>query len=240
MSSARALRTWSPLLGLLALTLIASPGCASEEQPGSVEPAAPGSMLTAQLGESRASMGTHAVRRTPPARHHRGPRRVDPRGSTDPAPAPAPASSQDPFADAFVAAHNAQRAAVSPAASPGLPPVRWSDELAAGAQAWAERCEFEHSRGPHGENLAARTNMAKPEDIVSSWGSEGRDFDYANNRCAAGEVCGHYTQIVWRDSTQIGCGVARCGAGGPFGGSEWFVWVCNYSPAGNWSGERPY
>ena len=45
-------------------------------------------------------------------------------------------------------------------------------------------------------------------------------------------MCGHYTQVVWRKSLRVGCGMATCGA------TE--VWVCNYDPAGNWDGERPY
>lgn len=129
---------------------------------------------------------------------------------------------------------------MSPAANPPLPSVRWSKQLAANAQAWADRCEFEHSQASLGENLGARSHMAGPEEIVASWVSEGDDFNYASNRCAAGQVCGHYTQVVWRDSTEIGCGVAQCSGNSPFGGGEWIMWVCNYSPAGNYMGERPY
>jgi pathogenesis-related protein 1 len=143
-------------------------------------------------------------------------------------------------ASAFVEAHDHHRAQVSPPASPTLPPVRWSEELAARAQAWADRCEFEHSQTDAGENLAARTQMITPEEIVAGWAAEGEHYDYARNRCAKGEVCGHYTQVVWRDSTQIGCGVAQCPSGGPFGEHEWVFWVCNYSPAGNWQGQKPY
>ncbi|PRQ00564.1 Cysteine-rich secretory protein family protein [Enhygromyxa salina] len=82
--------------------------------------------------------------------------------------------------------------------------------------------------------------MAQPEQIVASWAAESEHFNYASNRCAAGQVCGHYTQVVWRDSTEIGCAVARCSSNSPFGGGEWFMAVCNYSPAGNYTGERPY
>jgi len=45
-------------------------------------------------------------------------------------------------------------------------------------------------------------------------------------------VCGHYTQIVWRDTKQVGCGVAR--------DNRREIWVCNYDPPGNWVGHRPY
>lgn len=162
------------------------------------------------------------------------------RTSKDPAKPSKPSPSADPFATAFVDAHNRVRASVSPRADPALPPVRWSDELAATARAWARRCKFEHSNSDHGENLAARTNRADPAAVVASWADEAQHFDLRRNRCASGEVCGHYTQVVWRGSVTIGCAVERCSGGGPFGGGEWFMYVCNYSPPGNWVGERPY
>ncbi|HLT39261.1 MAG TPA: CAP domain-containing protein [Enhygromyxa sp.] len=151
-----------------------------------------------------------------------------------------PPTSRDPFADAFVDAHNRHRASVSPPADPPLPPVAWSDELAATAQAWARRCEFRHSQTDYGENLGARTDQADPAAMVAEWASEAAHYDHRRDRCASGQVCGHYTQMVWRDSTTIGCGVAQCSGGGPFGGGEWFLWVCNYAPPGNWKGQRPY
>jgi pathogenesis-related protein 1 len=210
----------------LTLTLALLGGCDRGRQPSPTapEPAQADSTSSEPDDDGRSSTGTQQDRRQPPAR------RADTK----------PAAATDPFADAFVAAHNQHRANVSPAASPALPPVTWSNELAAQARTWAERCEFNHSKTDLGENLSARTDMADPEAIVAAWAAEGEAFDYKRNRCASGEVCGHYTQVVWRDSTQIGCGMAKCGAGGPFGDTEWFMWVCNYSPAGNWSGQRPY
>lgn len=202
-------------------------GCNREHQPSPLAPEPAPSDSTSSVqddADGRSSTGTQQDRRRPPAR------RADPK----------PAASADPFADGFVAAHNLHRARVSPAAKPPLPSVTWSNELAAQARAWAERCQFDHSNTDLGENLSARTDSADPEVIVAAWAVEGDAFDYKRNRCASGEVCGHYTQVVWRDSTQIGCGMARCDAGGPFGDHEWFMWVCNYSPAGNWSGQRPY
>ncbi|MEM6522020.1 MAG: CAP domain-containing protein, partial [Cyanobacteria bacterium P01_C01_bin.70] len=45
--------------------------------------------------------------------------------------------------------------------------------------------------------------------VVAAWVAEKADYDYASNSCASGKVCGHYTQIVWRETTAVGCGVAR-------------------------------
>lgn len=199
------------MVAVLLTACAPSPSPGSSAQPGSQ----PGSQPSPQPGG-------------PPGRGSRG---------DDPAPDPAPS---DPVADAFVAAHNHFRANVSPAADPPLPPVAWSPELAAEAQAWADRCNFEHSETDHGENLSARTNATDPRETVEAWASEAEHFDHRKNRCASGAVCGHYTQLVWRASTKIGCGVARCSSNSPFGGGAWVLTVCNYDPAGNWRGEKPY
>ncbi len=75
----------------------------------------------------------------------------------------------------------------------------------------------------------------KAADAVDSWASEVPWYDYASNSCnaPAGKSCGHYTQVVWAKSTEVGCGVAICDDKGQ-------VWVCNYKPAGNYSGQKPY
>jgi len=154
--------------------------------------------------------------------------------------------SDSPFARQFVAAHDQVRASVEPAPQPALPPLQWNAEAARVAQAWADRCDYRHNpnNGQLGENLAA---AAPPSDeppswAVELWASEAADYDYATNSCAPNQVCGHYTQLVWRDTTSVGCATRICSTGSPFGGSfpTWQLWVCNYDPPGNWVGERPY
>ena len=78
---------------------------------------------------------------------------------------------------------------------------------------------------------------------MQAWASEAPDYDYASNTCNAppDRTCGHYTQIVWRSSTLVGCAYARCTQNSPFSGfPTWDFWVCDYSPPGNWVGQRPY
>ena len=129
----------------------------------------------------------------------------------------------------MVSAHNAVRAEVDVA------PLQWSDELAAIARKWAAtllaRRQFLHSDSGYGENLFAITGgSVTPATVVGHWASESRNFDYRSNACRG--LCGHYTQIVWRESRKVGCAMARGG------GRE--VWVCDYDPPGNWLGQRPY
>jgi uncharacterized protein YkwD len=135
-------------------------------------------------------------------------------------------------------AHNAARASVMPAASPAIPPLVWSDTVAAAAQTWANNCMFAHNTDGYGQNIFAGSGAYKPPAVVAAWVAEAANYDYANNSCSA--VCGHYTQVVWRDSAELGCGMAMCTENSPFSGGDWELWVCNYSPAGNFDGEKPY
>nr|ADD97801.1 pathogenesis-related protein 1 [Musa ABB Group] len=132
----------------------------------------------------------------------------------------------------FVSPHNAARAAV------GVGPVSWDSTVAAYAQNYANQrkadCQLVHSGGPYGENIFSGSGRDyTAADAVNAWVSEKQDYDYNSNKCAPNKVCGHYTQVVWRSSTAIGCGRVRCNNGGIF-------ITCNYKPPGNYAGQRPY
>lgn len=142
-------------------------------------------------------------------------------------------------------AHNVVRASVSPAADPPLSPLVWSDALAVIAKTHADKCIFEHSMGSTGENLYVAVGMEpKPQDVVTAWASETEFYDYASNSCAPNQQCGHYTQIVWRDTAAVGCARVVCNVNSPFeppfDDDPWINWVCEYDPPGNWVGEKPY
>ena len=140
--------------------------------------------------------------------------------------------------------HNCARKTVVPAAHPPLPLLRWSPTLATTAQAYANLCIWQHSGAPGlGENLyAAAPWSAAQTAAASSWAAEEAHYNYSSNTCDAGEVCGHYTQMVWRSTSQVGCGIRNCSTGSPFGASfpNWTLVVCNYTPPGNYNGQRPY
>ena len=140
--------------------------------------------------------------------------------------------------EGITAAHNDARASVDPPASPPIPPLEWDPTLAAYAQSWADGCVWQHSSGPYGENLYANSATVAGADVVAGWVAEEADYDYASNSCA--NVCGHYTQVVWRNSARLGCGMAYCASGAPWGGGAWSMWVCSYDPPGNYNGQKPY
>ncbi|CAA7393762.1 unnamed protein product [Spirodela intermedia] len=70
-------------------------------------------------------------------------------------------------------------------------------------------------------------------EAVQLWVDEKQFYNNTTNTCATGKVCGHYTQVVWRNSVNLGCARVKCNSGAIFITS-------NYSPRGNIFGQRPY
>ena len=145
------------------------------------------------------------------------------------------------FDQRLLIAHNEERAAI------GVPPLAWSPRLAQDAAAWgaelARTGVMEHSPDdpedpePQGENLWAGTRgYYGPEAMVGGWIAEKKDFKPGifpdNSRTGNWDDVGHYTQVAWRTTGQVGCAVAR-------GAEEDFL-VCRYAEGGNVEGERPF
>ena len=149
---------------------------------------------------------------------------------------------------AFVGMHNKWRAEAGVKER-----LSYSSILAESAKAWADNlkqtnhCQMRHSKpsGQYGENLYwasaitwsdGRKELQKvtPDKVVNSWGSEKSDYDYSDNQCTQGKMCGHYTQMVWRTTKTFGCAKAVCED------TQEQVWVCQYQPAGNLVGRKPY
>jgi uncharacterized protein YkwD len=110
------------------------------------------------------------------------------------------------------------------------PPLRWSAKVARSAQRWADTlhgdgCALRHSQGEYGENLAAGTaGMLDAASVVGMWYDEVKRYSFRGGGGFSMQT-GHFTQVVWRGTTDVGCGRAQCN------GLD--VWVCQYDPPGN-------
>ncbi len=143
----------------------------------------------------------------------------------------------------ITAAHNAVREAH------GVPPLEWDPVLAGIAQAWADSCvDVEYPPGlidhnPNrsdgyptyvGENVFGSGSVPTGQEVVDLWASEEANYDYDTNSCADNAMCGHYTQVVWAETTHVGCALGHCP-----GLAYEYVVVCDYGPGGN-DGRQPY
>lgn len=139
-------------------------------------------------------------------------------------------------AQSMLAAHNAVRAEV------GVGPLSWDAAAADFAQRYvstlATVCDLRHStRSGYGENLAAWGGDAPPNRAVAMWAEEKSSYRGGGGPFSnADMVAGHYTQVVWRATTGVGCGRTRCSKDG----FNWTLVSCNYSPPGNMLGARTY
>ena len=156
--------------------------------------------------------------------------------------------------------HNQVRAAVDTTGVAGgaLPYVQWDPNLEALAAAWVAQCIdtdnnglVDHSSSASrtnaagyayvGENIYAGSGPVTAHDAVFGtfgWQTEGAYYTYATNTCSGSSpsgTCGHYTQLVWRDTLHIGCALYDC----PNLTYHYSV-VCNYGPGGNIGNEQPY
>ena len=134
-------------------------------------------------------------------------------------------------------AHNRERAQAN------VRPLMWSETLEAEARDWAvdliDSGRFAHDPRPHGhgENLwmGWGNRVFTPEDMVGGWIEERRDYRpgvFPNvSRTGDWVAVGHYTQLIWRGTTHVGCAVASRG--------DRSILACRYSPPGNIDGRRP-
>ncbi|KAM5165533.1 serotriflin-like [Mantella aurantiaca] len=130
--------------------------------------------------------------------------------------------------------HNKYRSNADPTAANMLKLI-WNDEAAKSAQAWADKCVQGHSPAATrkitnmkcGENIFLAAYKMTWDIVTDCWHSEDVDFKYGVGSTNGAEV-GHYTQLMWGTSSNVGCGLAVCP-----NLANTYNYVCHYCPLGN-------
>jgi hypothetical protein len=139
------------------------------------------------------------------------------------------------FAQRLLAAHNDERERM------GVPQLVWSSRLADEAQPWADELArrgvlvhtTREARRSAGENLwMSAPGWYGPEDMIGAFVNEGRYFRpgrFPNvSTTSDWYVVGHYTQLIWPETREVGCAVGET--------RNHEVLVCRYWPSGNING----
>lgn len=127
----------------------------------------------------------------------------------------------------------------------GTTALQWSTELAKYAQEWADNlakrgCKMEHRphegtfKQIHGENIFwGMGTEYSALDASKGWYDEIKDYKHEPLNENNWSIAGHYTQMVWKNTTSVGIAKATCKGGET-------VIVANYDPAGNYIGQKAY
>lgn len=139
-----------------------------------------------------------------------------------PGPNPMPTPAPVPVPTVWEAIHNDYRC------PHGVQPLKWNQDLANEAQAWVNRCQWGHDPNNrlHGENLALGQGLSA-EKAMQLWYDEGKNYPYGAP--TPPHELMHFTQMVWKRTSQVGCALAQC----PMGN----YYACRYSPPGNYIGQ---
>ena len=143
-------------------------------------------------------------------------------------------------AKTFLDDHNKVRAQV------GVGKLTWSNSLSNYAQSWAnqladKKCKIKHSECADesgrilGENIfrGSSSEFYSTLDASKSWFEEKADYNGEPIEATRRKMVGHYTQMVWSSTREVGAGVAYCPSGA-------IIVVASYHPAGNIVGSVPY
>lgn len=114
----------------------------------------------------------------------------------------------------------------------GVAPLTWSTTLASYAASWTSHCNFAHSGGKYGENIWEGSGGFSDISMIDDWYNECKSYDYSSAQYTEGT--GHFTALVWKSTTQVGCHLQSCNGQG--NAMSQFL-SCNFNPAGNYIGE---
>ncbi|XP_030373573.1 Golgi-associated plant pathogenesis-related protein 1-like [Scaptodrosophila lebanonensis] len=124
------------------------------------------------------------------------------------------------FENSVLDEHNRYRA------KHNTPKLTLNADLSSGCASYAKEIaaknSLDHSIGNYGENLCVRSS--NPVECVKMWYDEMKDYDFKKPKFSS--ATGHFTQMLWRSSKEMGVGKAKSSGG-------LIYVVARYKPAGN-------
>ncbi|KAJ4298361.1 hypothetical protein N0V88_003391 [Collariella sp. IMI 366227] len=187
----------------------------------------------------------------------------DPKTSPVAAPAPQPTKVQESspqptdYQSAALFHHNVHRYNHTAGESNEEIALKWSGSLAASAKTLADTCVFKHDTGidggGYGQNLAmwgsssSTTKSMDPSVLVARAATSGwyngelnlfpsSEYGKASPDMSNFSKWGHYSQMVWASTKEVGCATVFCPPGTMSDKMGSWYTVCNYSPPGNMGG----
>ncbi len=158
---------------------------------------------------------------------------------------------------ALLDVHNSARSGLNKSISD----LKWSPTIAKDAQLYADKMASEgiwghdtvknqndgYGHGNYGENLYTSSQITSLKEASIAWVEEENFYSYGligdSNTCDVGKQCGHYTQVIWKDTTLVGCAMSQYKVDTFIDGNNangWNIVVCKYQKPGNYIGQTPY
>nr|CAH8866008.1 unnamed protein product [Trichobilharzia regenti] len=109
-----------------------------------------------------------------------------------------------------------------------MPQLVWDKELASQAKALSRTCKLSTNSPTNrrfrfvGQNAGTCTSV---ENVMERWFSQHKSYNFKNHQCSG--QCLNYLQMIFENTTYIGCGVTKCQTKDK---RQYFLAVCNYGP----------
>lgn len=136
--------------------------------------------------------------------------------------------------------HNKYRSQVSPPAK-AMMKMTWDTDLEVDAQKQAEKCKWGQNGGPGRLNLFATASTLDVKLAIEEWNRERKFYNLTTSECVPVQSCDNYVQVVWAETTCVGCGSNYCEKiDGMERENMHHLLVCNYYPPSEIKKKKPY
>ncbi|XP_039941623.1 peptidase inhibitor 16 [Hirundo rustica] len=135
--------------------------------------------------------------------------------------------------------HNKYRSQVSPPAKAMMKMI-WDTDLEVAAQIHAKNCIWGQNGGRGRANLFATASALDVKLAIEEWNREWKFYNLKTSECDPRQTCDNYTQVVWAETTRVGCGKSSCKKIDGIKTENAQLLVCKYYPPGNRKDKLPY